>query len=287
MLASPAIIRRLAFTAPWPAPPRRADDWLLRGPGCGGREGQGDLVVGPQLATGGVDAGAPVLPHGGVDAEAAEVVAEGPDPGGRCAGGGVAGGGVQRDQVHVGAEGTGPLGQLPGVDGTVVDPADQRPLEGQAPPRRLQVVRAGGHEHVERVAPVQRDELVAEPVVGRVQGHGQVDRQRLAGQPPDAGDDADGRDGQVPGGQAQVVVQPDDGLPDPVVVGHRLAHAHEDDVGQPPGPGRLDRPHHLLDHLAAVEVALEAGLPGGAEAAGHGAARPGSRCTRSSGRRSA
>ena len=51
-------------------------------------------------------------------------------------------------------------------------------------------------------------------------------------------------------------------------VGQRLAHAHEHDVRHPLLGGVL-RAHDLLDDLAGVEVAFEAGLAGGAERAPH------------------
>ena len=66
---------------------------------------------------------------------------------------------------------------------------------------------------------------------------------------------------------------------DPVVVGQRLAHAHEHDVGQPAGaagtsPPRSQRApaHDLLDDLGGGQVAGQPGLAGRAERAGHPAA---------------
>ena len=44
------------------------------------------------------------------------------------------------------------------------------------------------------------------------------------------------------------------------------------DTRRPSARGRRDGPDDLLDDLAGGEVALEAGLAGGAEPAGHGAA---------------
>ena len=120
-------------------------------------------------------------------------------------------------------------------------------------PLASQVAGARRHEVVERVAPVDRDQLVAEHVVGGVQRHREVDRQGGGGQAVDAGDDADGRDREVAGRQAEVVVEALDRGPDPVEVGQRLAHAHEHHVGQPPAQRRGPRAaasHHLLDDLA-------------------------------------
>jgi hypothetical protein len=172
---------------------------------------------------------------------------------------------------HVASE----VGEAPDVDRSVVDPCDQRPLERHPAAGPLEPAAAGGHERLERVAPVHRHERVAQLVVGCVERHRQVHGEPGSAQPLDAGDDADGRDREVPGRDADVVVQPVEGRQDVVEVGHRLPHAHEHDVGQPPGPGVLHGPHHLLDDLARGELSLEPGLAGGAEAARHGAARLG------------
>ena len=75
------------------------------------------------------------------------------------------------------------------------------------------------------------------------------------------------------GREAHVAVQPRDGPPDPVVVGQRLPHPHEDDVGDPPGrPGLPHGDGNLLDDFALGQLPLEPGLTGGAELATHGAA---------------
>ena len=93
----------------------------------------------------------------------------------------------------------------------------------------------------------------------------------------------DGRDRDAARGHAQAVGgrvgEPSYGADDRLVVGHRLAHAHEDHVvhaagaagdlvaGQRPGAG-----DDLLDDLGGGHVALQAALAGGAERAGHAAA---------------
>ena len=200
-------------------------------------------------------------------------VAELPHPVRRRADHRVAGGGVERDQVDVRGERPCEGGELGRVLWTVVDPVDQGPLDRQPPPARRHVLGAGGGQLGQRVAPVDGDELVAQLVVGGVQRHRQVDRQRLAGEPADPGHEADRREGEVTGRQAHLVVQALDGRPDAVVVGERLPHPHEHHVGQPPRPRRPHGDRHLLDDLARREVPLEAGLAGGAELAGHGATR--------------
>ena len=68
-----------------------------------------------------------------------------------------------------------PQGRLR-VDVPVVDPFDQRPLERKSSVLRLEVLRARVVERVERIAPVDRDQLVAKGVVRGVKRHREVDR---------------------------------------------------------------------------------------------------------------
>ena len=183
---------------------------------------------------------------------------------------------VQRDQVDVGRrlQPAAQRGQLDGVGRPVVDAVDHRPLEAEPSAVQRQVVGARLHHGGQRVAPVDRHQLVAQRVVGGVQADGQRHREAPLGEPADAGHDADGRDRQVARRQAEVAVQPLDGAPHRGLVGQRLAHAHEHDVADAAAavagpPGGAD---DLLDDLAGRQVAGEAGLAGGAEAAPHGAA---------------
>ena len=100
---------------------------------------------------------------------------------------------------------------------------------------------------------------------------------RIRGHQPDGGDGdaARGHAEPVGGRVGEAAYGADDGL----VVGQRLAHAHEHDVGDAAGaaghlaagqrPGAGD---HLLDDLGGGHVALQPALAGGAERAGHAAA---------------
>ena len=172
----------------------------------------------------------------------------------------------------MGTERAGERRQLDRVALPVVDAVDQGPFDGEAPPAGRHVLGAGLGQHGQRIAPVDRDELVAQLVVGGMERDGQVHRQRLGGQAADAGHDAHRGEREVARREAHVAVQPLDGTPDPVVVRQGLPHPHEDDVGDPP---RLGVPHgdcDLLDDLALGQLPLEPRLAGGAELAGHGAA---------------
>ena len=170
------------------------------------------------------------------------------------------------------AQGAGEGSQLGGVALAVVDPVDHRPFDGEAPPTGRHVLGAGLGQHGEWVASVDGYQLIAQHVVGGMQRDGQVHREGLGGQAADAGHDAHRGEGEVPGRQAHIAVQADDRAPDPVVVGQRLPHPHEDDVRDPSRGGLPHGDGDLLDDLALRQLALEARLPRGAELAGHGTA---------------
>ena len=159
--------------------------------------------------------------------------------------------GVERDEVDVGAQRAGERRQLGRVAVPVVDAVDHGPLDGEAAAAGRHVVGTGSGQYVERIAAVDGHELVAQRVVGGVERDGEVHGQGLGGQAADAGHDAHRGEGEVAGREAHVAVQPFDRAPDPVVVGERLPHPHEHDVGDP--PGRAARmATDLLDDLARV-----------------------------------
>ena len=180
---------------------------------------------------------------------------------------------VRREHV---AEQVGPPGLV--VDAAHHGVLDRDPALGLlgVVPRRLD--RLGDGE-----AGVDRDQLVAQLVVRRVQAQRQGDRDALVGQLRDPGHQADGGDGDAARGHAEAVGrrvgQPAYGADHGLVVGHRLAHAHEHHVGDPARTAgdlvarqRAGAGDDLLDDLGGGHVALEAALSGGAERAGHAAA---------------
>ena len=134
--------------------------------------------------------------------------------------------------------------------------------------------RAAASTSAEGIAAVERDELVAQRVVGGVERHGQRDGQAFLGQAAHSGHDPDRRHRDVAGRDPEVVVETLHGRPGGVVVGQRLPHPHEDDVADPGRAGVLGA-GHLLDDLPGGQVPFEAGLPGGAERTGHCASRLG------------
>ena len=132
------------------------------------------------------------------------------------------------------------------------------------------MVLATGGEHVgERIAIVDRHQLRAQRVVGRVQRQRQADRDPLGGQPLDTGNPADRRDRGVAGGDPEVG-QLAAGLQHRVEVHHWLAHTHEHRVVHGTHAPEVQG---LIEDLRGCQVAPEAHLPGRTEAAGQGAAR--------------
>jgi hypothetical protein len=145
--------------------------------------GQRHGLAGGELTARGVDLGAAVLAHRGVP----RATRAGRGTRARASGstrGRIARRRVERDEVDVGPR-TQPAAQrreLGGVAVTVVDPVDHRPLEADATVLRVEVLGAGVDEVVDRIATVDRHELVAELVVRGVERHGEVDRQRTSGE---------------------------------------------------------------------------------------------------------
>ena len=130
---------------------------------------------------------------------------------------------------------------------------------------------------------VERDDLVAQLIVRGMQRHGERHRQVLVGQLPHPGHHADSRYRESACADAQAVrvggMDLADGRQHRLVVGHRLAHAHEYDIVDVSGPARQfacreppGRVMHLPDDLGCRQVALQAALTGGTEGAGHSAA---------------
>ena len=175
------------------------------------------------------------------------------------------------------------VGEQVGAPGLVVDVAHHGVLDRDPAPSRLGVAPGGVDHLVDLPARVDRHELVAQLVVGGVQAERERDRQPLLGQLAHPRHQAHGAHRDAARGHAvaigALVGQPAAGADDGLVVGHRLAHAHEHDVVDPPrSPGHLAARERtgpgddLLHDLAGAHVALQAALAGGAEGARHAAA---------------
>ena len=138
-------------------------------------------------------------------------------------------------------------------------------------------------ELVDLPTTVDRDEFITQLIVGGMQGDGQGDGYPLLSQRLDTRHETNGRDRQGPGTHANPVGplsgQGANRSEHRTVIGHRLAHTHEDDVVNPAaGPGNLSSldetvgRQHLAHDLSGGHVALDTALPGRAERAGHAAA---------------
>ncbi len=165
----------------------------------------------------------------------------------------------------------------------VVDVLDQGVLDRDAPLGLGRVVPGRVQHLADLPAGVDGHQRVAQLVVGGVQGDGQRHRQTFVGELLDRRHQADRGDRDASGGDAQPlgggVDDAADGADHGLVVGQRLAHAHEDDVAHPAGAAghlvtgqRAGARHDLLDDLGRRHVAGQPGLSGGAEGAVHTAA---------------
>ena len=162
------------------------------------------------------------------------------------------------------------------LGGGVILTGNERPLKEDAPSAAVAVGAAGVKQLRQGPAAGRGHKGGAGLIGGGVERDGKVDRPVVLRQAQDAGDHADGRQGDVArtDGQAVVVGEDVDGGHGVVVVVERFAHAHEDDIAQAVAFSGEDAPdvEHLGHDFARGEMAGEAHLPGGAEDAAHGAA---------------
>ena len=172
-------------------------------------------------------------------------------------------------------------GELARVVRRVVDAVEHHVLERDEIARRaIEVAEAGGEERRERVLAVDRHQAVAQRVVARMQRDGERDGAVLA-QAVDRGHEPRRRQRDAAARQAVgvVVEEHPERRHHAVVVGERLAHAHQHDVGDrrpalldpryrdAVGEQRTVRVPELPDDLGRRQIAVEALLAGGAERA--------------------
>src|SRR5512134_562509 len=135
------------------------------------------------------------------------------------------------------------------------------------------VTKARGEQLPDRVFAVDRDQLVAQRVVGRMERDRERDRARVA-QAVDAGHQPRRRQRDAPAREpvGRIVEHEPHGGYDVLEIRERLAHAHHHDVADRPLLGHaaaetsVSKPQ-LADDLLHGEVAVEALLAGGAERA--------------------
>ena len=131
---------------------------------------------------------------------------------------------------------------------------------------------AGVGQLRQRPPAVDRHQVIAQVVVRCVEGDRQVHGQLLLRQSADSGHEADRGDGEVPCRESEGAMDAFHSPPGALVVGERLTHTHEHDVRDATLAGLALGPDDLFDDLTGGQVSVEAHLPGGAEAAPHGAA---------------
>src|SRR5206468_2531887 len=233
----------------------------------GGRARRGELPAGR------LDVLPAALADGGADAVRAQDRLEAEDAGAGARGEPGAGERVEGDQVHLDAKPVQQVDEAAGVRVGIVLAGEEHVLEGDALAARQRQLAAGAQERRERKAAVDRHQTVPLRVGRRAERHGEVDA-RLGDQARDGGREADRRDRDPPGGDgvAPLGGQDVEGGLDRSVVGERLPHAHEDDVGERRRGRELDPGPHLPDDLGGTQVADEAHACRRAEAAAQAAA---------------
>src|SRR5881296_1141654 len=180
---------------------------------------------------------------------------------------------VEGDQVHLDAKPVQQVDEAAGIRVGIVLAREEHVLEGDALAARQRQLAAGAQERRERKAAVDRHQTVPLRVGRRAERHGEVDA-RLGDEARDGGREADRRDRDAPGGDrvAPLGGQDLEGGLDRSVVGERLPHAHEDDVGERRRRCEIDPGTHLPDDLGGTQVPDEPHARRRAETAAHAAA---------------
>ncbi|MCY1432964.1 hypothetical protein D9M71_489820 [compost metagenome] len=183
---------------------------------------------------------------------------------------------VERDQVDLARHTLEQRNHFHRMLELVVDVLEQGVFDGQHAllAQRGHIALAGIEQHFQRVLLVDRNQFVAQRVVGRVQrqGQGHVD---VLGQFVDHRHHARGGQGHPALGNAvaEVVHHQVHGGDHVVEVQQWLTHAHHHHVGDGTVDGSRDTAEgfvgnpHLADHFGGGEVAVEALFTGGTETA--------------------
>src|SRR6185312_1233832 len=237
-----------------------------------------------ELAAGGVDVVAARAAHGREDPALQELVAEALDGRGARAPVARTRKWIERNEIDLGGMAVQQTRKRARLRRRIVNPVEHDVLEGHAAAVLLvQVVPAGRQQFGDRMLLVDRHQLVAQRVVRGVQRHRQS-HVGLFGQSVDLWHETRSGERHAPARQveAEIVQQDPQRRHHVAEVRQRLAHAHEDYVGDVPfGPGcgvgcgasacralQLARGEPYLAHdLGGAQIAIEALLRGGAEGA--------------------
>ena len=154
----------------------------------------------------------------------------------------------------------------------IVDAFDHGVLIGRAAASLLGVELKRLVKAQERILLDARHNLIARRLDGGMQRHGKRELLGDVGKFANTGNNAAGRDGEVTGADTDAigVVEDSQRLEHLVVVGKRLALAHEDDARGPLAKV-VGYMKHLVDDLLSGQRALEAVKAGGAKSAAHAA----------------
>ena len=223
-----------------------------------------------RLAASGVYVLAFFVAEGGVDALLGQTRQKRGDSAGFGRGKREVRGGVPRDDVDGDVEIADETGQLVRVARGVVDAAQERPFKGELASGGLLVMLERRAEFVEGIGAVERDEAVAQGVVGGVERDAEADLPIFLGEAGYAGDVARGGDGDFARADAHAggVHEEANAFGHVVVVAEGFAHAHVDDVRGAIAEGFVRQEDEgLAGDLRRVEIAYEAGMAGGAEGA--------------------
>src|ERR1700704_6381975 len=142
--------------------------------------------------------------------------------------------GIERNEVHMGQLAAKKRAQLFRITFGVVDAAKQYPFVADTPARLVRVTLRGGDEVRDWIFAIDRYKHIAQLVACSVQGDGERDGELLLAQLLDARDEPARGDDDPARADAEKlrIRETPHRLDHRLVVGHRLAHAHEDHVGE-------------------------------------------------------
>ena len=152
------------------------------------------------------------------------------------------------------------LGERPRLLRAIIYIVHQCVLECDTPTRLLDVSAHRAQKVLQRIFSIERDELVSQFIVRRVQRNREVHLELFPRHALDSRHFARGRNGNAPSAQSKAsgINEGLNGLPGHVEFHERLAHTHKDDVGDRRGNPR--HMQHLRDDLARRQVADVTGL---------------------------
>ena len=175
---------------------------------------------------------------------------------------------VVGDEVDLGVESFGVLGEKAGLFGTIVDACEKNVFEEDKFFTSGDKGIAGGEEAFHGITFIDGHDLIADLIAGGVKGEGEAEGEGVVSEFFDLGSEPAGGDGDVARAHADVGWGDEEieGREEIGEIGERFAHAHEDKIvgSASSDPGGFE---NLADDFGGGEISAPAIESAGAEAA--------------------